>query len=114
MQNAYCERESWYIERVARWRALPHFNELWENTPFDAYTAPTNDATPPFYLSAARTATGRLINFRSLFITLGNDLYPQVVAWMPVDHASRAAMIDLGIPIPPEWMPGGNGAEAGG
>ncbi|OAN49747.1 hypothetical protein A6A03_06730 [Chloroflexus islandicus] len=114
VQNAYCEREPWYIERVARWRELPYFSELWENTPIDAYTASTSDAAPPFYRSTIRSATGQIINFRSLFITLSDELYPQVVAWMPVDHASRAAMIDLGIPIPPGWMPGENGAEAGG
>ncbi len=113
VQNAYCERESWYIERVARWRALPHFSELWEHTPIDAYTAPVSDAAPPFYLSTIRSATGQIINFRSLFITLSDELYPQVVVWMPVDQASRTAMIDLGIPIPPEWMPGGNGGEGG-
>lgn len=114
VQNAYCEREPWYIERVTRWRKLPHFRELWENDLIDADTFPTSDAAPPFYLSTIRTATGQIIQFRSLFITLGDELYPHVVAWMPADPASCAAMIDLGIPIPSGWMPGGNGAEASG
>ncbi|WP_322490038.1 hypothetical protein [Chloroflexus sp.] len=114
VQNAYCEREPWYIERVTRWCKLPHFSELWENTLIDADTSPTSDAAPPFYLSTIRTATGQIIHFRSLFITLSDEPYPQVVAWMPVDHDSHAAMNDLGIPIPPGWMLGGNGAEASG
>jgi hypothetical protein len=100
-ENVLCQFELWYQEHVVELMSLPDFSEIWEDVDVDHYLAEEpNNPYLPFYITYRKTPYGDL-KFQSLVISLGNEDYPQIVAYVPVDDRDQILFAKLGLPTPP-------------
>ncbi len=99
LNNPYSTGEEWYQELVKELHTLPDFPEYWYHV--------TKEPVPPLfknahvdYITDMQASNGKTLRFNTLIISSGDLIYPQVVAYMPTDQASRSVYAELGIPVP--------------
>lgn len=96
-QNELCRYDDWYHERVAGWMELPRFAEYWNAIGIDAPPASVRDHELfQTYTFEFTYPDGIVLRVRSLLIALGDMEYPKVIAYLPLDDATRAVYRTLG------------------
>ena len=89
--NALCEGESWYVERLKRWRSLPEpvnpaFSELWNEIRQDTRGSAGIDAKPnKWFTMKIVMPNGHPMSIRPISLMLPAFSFPRVVAFFPAD-----------------------------
>ncbi len=105
LANQLCQFETWYQGLLEQLLALPEFETHWQSVNVDAGF----DTDPSARGQAASVVVETTIpgqpggaRLRPLLISVGYFQFdfPQVVAFLPVDDASRDALRTIGIPVP--------------
>lgn len=98
LQNALCQYDEWYAQRVARLMELPRFAEFWNAIGIDTSPASLSDHESfQTYVFEFTYPDGSVLRIRSLLIALGDVEYPKVVAYVPLDDTTRRVYRELGL-----------------
>lgn len=88
--NAMCEQEPWYLERLARWRALttpvnPAFDEMWDEVRRDKRAhSNSGGSSAEWYVMRLATPDGRILRLRPLTTMLPTFSFPRVITFFQV------------------------------
>ena len=108
MANTFCQFERWYQDLLDQLSLLPEFEEHWRSVRVDK-----NFETDPSAQNQSVSAVVEIavngapsnpesVRLRPLLVSVGYFQFdfPQIVAFMPVDDESRAALRRIGVPAP--------------